>query len=143
MSSGCLPIIKLFAVVVVLAGYVWGRPLTSLLNNFERDTDLQPQDVNIDPYPGKPRVTFRPDGTFKITIFSDLHFGENPWDAWGPEQDVNSTRLMRTVLSDEKPDYVSVYPVLTFSKAILTSMYRVINGDLITGESALADVQGA
>lgn len=41
-----------------------------------------------------------------MTVFSDLHYGENPWDVWGPQQDVNSTRLMRTVLSDEKPDYV-------------------------------------
>lgn len=106
MSFGCLVIIKLFAAAVILVGDVWARPLTSLLDNFERNTALQPQDVNIDPYPGKPRITFRHDGTFKITIFSDLHFGENPWDDWGPEQDVNSTRLMRTVLSDEKPDYV-------------------------------------
>jgi hypothetical protein len=61
-----------------------------------------------DPYPNKPRLTFRADGTFKITVFSDLHFGENPWDDWGPAQDVHSARLMKTVLSDEKPDYVSV-----------------------------------
>lgn len=106
MSFGCLVIIKLFAAAVILVGDVWARPLTCLLDNFERNTVLQPHDVNIDPYPGKPRITFRDDGTFKITIFSDLHFGENPWDDWGPEQDVNSTRLMRTVLSDEKPDYV-------------------------------------
>ena len=60
----------------------------------------------LNPYPGKPRLTFKPDGTFKLTIFSDLHFGENPWDLWGPQQDVNSIALMRTVLADEKPDYV-------------------------------------
>ena len=60
----------------------------------------------LDPYPTKPKITFREDRTFKITVFSDLHFGENPWDAWGPQQDVNSTRLMRTVLSSEKPDYM-------------------------------------
>ncbi|PCH45020.1 Metallo-dependent phosphatase [Wolfiporia cocos MD-104 SS10] len=71
----------------------------------------------LDPYPTKPRVTFREDGTFKITVFADLHYGENPWDAWGPEQDVNSTKLMRIVLAEEKPDYV------------------VLNGDLITGEN--------
>ncbi|KAI0937665.1 hypothetical protein AcV7_003638 [Taiwanofungus camphoratus] len=71
----------------------------------------------LNPYPTKPRVTFRNDGTFKITVFADLHYGENPWDAWGPEQDVNSTQLMRIVLADEKPDYV------------------VLNGDLITGEN--------
>jgi len=60
----------------------------------------------LNPYPTKPKITFRQDGTFKITVFSDLHFGENPWDVWGPQQDVNSTRLMRTVLSSEKPDYM-------------------------------------
>jgi hypothetical protein len=58
------------------------------------------------PYPDKPRLTFDSSGSFKLTIFADLHYGEHPWDEWGPEQDVNSTRLMRTVLADEKPDYV-------------------------------------
>ncbi|KAJ8073392.1 hypothetical protein PM082_011667 [Marasmius tenuissimus] len=75
----------------------------------------------LNPYPDKPKLTFRPDGTFKITVFSDLHFGENPWDTWGPEQDANSTRLMKTVLPDEKPDYV------------------VLNGDLITGENTFRE----
>ena len=64
--------------------------------------------MDLDPYPFKPRLTFRPDGTFKITVFSDLHYGENPWDTWGPQQDANSTQLMNTVLEDEKPDYVYV-----------------------------------
>ncbi|KAF5346666.1 hypothetical protein D9758_013215 [Tetrapyrgos nigripes] len=78
-------------------------------------------DVDINPYPTKPRLTFRQDGTFKITVFSDQHYGENPWDWWGPEQDANSTRLMKRVLPDEKPDYV------------------VLNGDLITGENAFKE----
>jgi len=60
----------------------------------------------LNPYPTKPRLTFNPSGTFKMTIFSDLHYGENPWDAWGPQQDVNSAKLMRTVLANEQPDYV-------------------------------------
>ena len=60
----------------------------------------------LNPYPNKPLLVFRRDGTFKVTVFSDLHFGENPWDDWGPQQDVNSTRLMKRVLGDEKPDYV-------------------------------------
>ncbi|KZV79965.1 Metallo-dependent phosphatase [Exidia glandulosa HHB12029] len=75
----------------------------------------------LDPYPGKPKVTFARDGSFKLLVFSDLHFGENPWDWWGPEQDANSTRLMRRVLADERPDYV------------------VINGDLITGENTFRE----
>jgi hypothetical protein len=61
---------------------------------------------SLNPYPDKPRLTFSSSGTFKLTVFSDLHYGENPWDDWGPEQDANSTRLMRSVLAAEKPDYV-------------------------------------
>ncbi|EJF56970.1 Metallo-dependent phosphatase [Dichomitus squalens LYAD-421 SS1] len=81
----------------------------------------QSDDFNLNPYPGKPRLTFNEDGTFKITVFSDLHYGENPWDVWGPQQDVNSTTLMNTVLTSEKPDYV------------------VLNGDLITGENTFRE----
>ncbi|KZP11437.1 Metallo-dependent phosphatase [Athelia psychrophila] len=73
--------------------------------------------TTLDPYPNKPRLTFSSSGTFKLTIFSDLHFGENPSTEWGPTQDVNSLKLMRTVLVDEAPDYI------------------VTNGDLITGEN--------
>ena len=62
--------------------------------------------IDLNPYVNKPKLTFRKDGTFKITVFSDLHFGENAWDAWGPQQDVNSLQLMRTVLADESPDFV-------------------------------------
>ncbi|KAG5652693.1 hypothetical protein H0H81_004078 [Sphagnurus paluster] len=75
----------------------------------------------LEPYPGKPRITFRPDGSFKLTVFSDLHFGENPWEDWGPEQDRKSVILMDRVLKDEKPDYV------------------VLNGDLITGENTFRE----
>ncbi|GJE86758.1 metallo-dependent phosphatase [Phanerochaete sordida] len=75
----------------------------------------------LNPYPTKPRLTFKSDGTFKVTIFSDLHFGENAWDVWGPQQDVNSTRLMNTVLASEKPDFI------------------VLNGDQITGENTFRE----
>lgn len=60
----------------------------------------------INPYPEKPRISFRADGSFKVTIFSDIHFGENPWDPWGPEQDVKTNLLMTTLLDIEQPDYV-------------------------------------
>ncbi|KAF8997707.1 Metallo-dependent phosphatase-like protein [Cyathus striatus] len=86
------------------------------------------------PVSGKPRLTFHPDGTFKITVFSDLHYGENPWDDWGPEQDFNSTRLMKRVLGDEKPDFVYVSSFMTFMGRV-NDLSRVLNGDLITGES--------
>ncbi|KAF8526589.1 Metallo-dependent phosphatase, partial [Hysterangium stoloniferum] len=75
----------------------------------------------LNPYPNKPRLTFNhATGTFRIMVFSDLHYGENPWDVWGPEQDKNSTILMRKVL-EENPDYV------------------VLNGDLITGENTFRE----
>ena len=71
--------------------------------------DSQSDPIDLNPYASKPRLMFKSDGTFKITVFSDLHYGENPWDDWGPQQDVNSTRLMNTVFTSEKPDYVSVW----------------------------------
>ncbi|MCL7042818.1 hypothetical protein MKW94_020610 [Papaver nudicaule] len=44
--------------------------------------------------------------TFKIALFADLHYGENAWTDWGPQQDVNSDRVMSTVLDQESPDFV-------------------------------------
>ncbi|KID66259.1 calcineurin-like phosphoesterase, partial [Metarhizium hybridum] len=63
------------------------------------------------------RLSFNQDGTFQISIFEDLHFGENAWDQWGPQQDINSVKVMDAVLDSERPDLV------------------VLNGDLITGEN--------
>ena len=40
---------------------------------------------------------------FKIAIFADLHFGEDAWTDWGPQQDVNSIRVMSNVLDREHP----------------------------------------
>lgn len=71
---------------------------------------------SINPYPKKPRLTYK-DGRFKLTVFSDLHFGEAEDLSWGPAQDINSYRVMRKMLAVDRPDYV------------------VINGDLVTGES--------
>jgi hypothetical protein len=53
----------------------------------------------------KPPLRFRAadGGSFKIVQFADLHFGEGESTQWGPEQDLNSTRVMRTVLQAEAP----------------------------------------
>ncbi|KAJ8689638.1 hypothetical protein PTI98_012521 [Pleurotus ostreatus] len=102
----------------------WAAPsrIQVPFSSFAADNDEISQFLSgLDPYPNKPRITFKNDGTFKITVFSDLHFGENPWDDWGPVQDANSLKLMRTVLPSERPDYV------------------VINGDLITGENTFRE----
>ncbi|KAF8157064.1 Metallo-dependent phosphatase-like protein [Crassisporium funariophilum] len=74
-----------------------------------------------DPHPGKPRITFSPEGEFKVTVFSDLHFGENPWESWGEEHDAASVNLIRNVVGSEHPNYV------------------VFNGDLVTGENTFKD----
>ncbi|KAI5862972.1 Metallo-dependent phosphatase [Durotheca rogersii] len=62
-------------------------------------------------------LAFRSDGTFQISVFEDLHFGENAWDTWGPQQDINSVKVLNKVLDAESPGLV------------------VLNGDLITGEN--------
>ncbi|KAJ7245920.1 Metallo-dependent phosphatase-like protein [Mycena haematopus] len=88
----------------------------------------------LNPYSDKPRLTFRPDGSFKITIFSDLHFGENPDDGVGVVKDTNSTHLMRAILHDEDPDYVCVSCDVAPSLRLKGQFSRVFNGDLITGD---------
>ncbi|KAK4101290.1 Metallo-dependent phosphatase [Parathielavia hyrcaniae] len=67
-------------------------------------------------------LRFRPDGTFQISIFEDLHFGENAWEDWGPQQDIHSLKVMDTVL-DAEP----------------TTDLVVLNGDLITGENTFRE----
>ncbi|KAH8831038.1 Metallo-dependent phosphatase [Flagelloscypha sp. PMI_526] len=83
-------------------------------------TGQQPLPLAFNPYPNHDRLAFSSQ-KFKLTVFSDLHFGENPWHDWGREQDANSTRLMRRVLATEKPDFVA------------------ISGDLITGENTFKE----
>ncbi|XP_021741074.1 probable inactive purple acid phosphatase 16 [Chenopodium quinoa] len=43
---------------------------------------------------------------FKIALFADLHFGEDAWTKWGPLQDVHSTKVMSSILDQDKPDFV-------------------------------------
>ncbi|KAK4500529.1 hypothetical protein PRZ48_008718 [Zasmidium cellare] len=66
----------------------------------------------------KKQLRFTREGTFQIAIFEDLHFGENAWDTWGPQQDINSVKVLNEVLDAENQQLV------------------VLNGDLITGENA-------
>ncbi|KAJ9136673.1 Calcineurin-like phosphoesterase [Pleurostoma richardsiae] len=69
---------------------------------------------NDDPFP---RLRLSRDNTFTLTIFSDLHFGEDE-HSFGPLQDELSAALMGSIL-DEEPATGLV----------------VLNGDLITGEN--------
>ncbi len=67
----------------------------------------------------KAELNLTDDSTFHISVFSDLHYGENE-STFGIPADKNSAALMRLVLSQEKPNFV------------------VLNGDLITGENTFA-----
>lgn len=51
-------------------------------------------------------IRVREGSPFKIALFADLHFGEDAWTDWGPRQDVDSARVMSTVLDKEEPDFV-------------------------------------
>ncbi|EMC91078.1 hypothetical protein BAUCODRAFT_80486 [Baudoinia panamericana UAMH 10762] len=66
-------------------------------------------------------LRFTADGTFQISILEDLHFGENAWDTWGPQQDINSVKVINEILDKEAQQLV------------------VLNGDLITGENGFLE----
>jgi hypothetical protein len=66
-------------------------------------------------------LRFSSDGTFQLSIFEDLHTGENAWDSWGPQQDINTIKVIHKVLDKEDPELV------------------VLNGDLITGDNAFLE----
>jgi hypothetical protein len=61
-------------------------------------------------------LRFAADGTFKISILSDLHYGESQASV-GPENDARTSNVISTILSIEKPQLV------------------VLNGDLVTGDA--------
>ncbi|PYI27716.1 Metallo-dependent phosphatase [Aspergillus indologenus CBS 114.80] len=63
------------------------------------------------------RLQFTSEGTFQLSIFEDLHYGEAEDTTWGPIQDVESTAVINTILDNESPDLV------------------ILNGDLITGDN--------
>ncbi|KAK0610916.1 Metallo-dependent phosphatase-like protein [Immersiella caudata] len=69
-----------------------------------------------------PPLKFQADGSFQISVFEDLHFGENAWTTWGPQQDINTVKVINSVL-DAEPSVDLV----------------VLNGDLITGENTFLE----
>ncbi|KAI1266575.1 Metallo-dependent phosphatase-like protein [Xylariaceae sp. FL1019] len=66
-------------------------------------------------------LIFQSDGSFQISVFEDLHFGENSWERWGHQQDLTSVKVINSVLDTESPSLV------------------VLNGDLITGENTFLE----
>ncbi|KAB8264304.1 Metallo-dependent phosphatase-like protein [Aspergillus pseudonomiae] len=65
------------------------------------------------------RLQFTKNGTFQLSIFEDLHYGEAEATTWGPTQDAETKVVINTVLDNENPQLV------------------ILNGDLITGEDTL------
>ncbi|KYQ89102.1 metallophosphoesterase domain-containing protein [Tieghemostelium lacteum] len=65
---------------------------------------------------------FNENSQFKIIQFTDLHYGEGESTDWGPEQDINSTRVMNTILDFESPVDLIVF-----------------TGDLVTGNNVVSN----
>jgi len=66
-------------------------------------------------------LRFNADGTFHISVFSDMHTGEAEDTVWGQLQDINTVKVMEAVLDKEPTDLV------------------VLNGDFITGENTFRE----
>ncbi|WOO76478.1 putative inactive purple acid phosphatase 16 [Vanrija pseudolonga] len=81
--------------------------------------------ADLNPYPDGRRLTFGPDGKFKLVHFTDLHFAERGlfYEYWAPgdERGHKSVGVMDGVLADEHPNFI------------------VYGGDQINGEHALYD----
>jgi hypothetical protein len=76
---------------------------------------------NIEAYPPSSPLRFKPDGTFKILQFTDLHFGS--YDS----EDMLTTQVMETLLDIEEPDLV----IMTVQeKNYYHSLYK---GDSVSG----------
>lgn len=73
--------------------------------------------------------------SFKIAIFADLHFGENTWTNWGPKQDVNSLKVMSSILEVENPGS-PFFPLLIFNfflpLAVESSIFQSDHGCICT-----------
>ena len=68
---------------------------------------------------------------FRIAQFADLHYGEDENGAWGPQQDANSTRVMRAVLAAE---------AAAAHRATAASLDLVVfSGDMVTGNNVGAN----
>ncbi|TID20302.1 Metallo-dependent phosphatase [Venturia nashicola] len=97
-----------FLAATLLGSSVWASPRTTL--NKE----------NTVSWNASSRLSFEKDGSFKLSIFEDLHFGEgeaNPPElGWGPPYDRKTIQVVKTILDVENPNLV------------------ILNGDLITGE---------
>ncbi|GER25829.1 purple acid phosphatase 16 [Striga asiatica] len=63
---------------------------------------------------------------FRVALFADLHFGEDAWTEWGPQQDISSLRVMSDVLDREQPDFV-----IYLGDVITANNIMIKNGSLL------------
>lgn len=77
--------------------------LLSLFFTVQSSSYLQNQTSSAIRFKLERQITMRAGAPLKVALFSDLHFGEDAWTNWGPLQDVNSIKVMNTVLDDECP----------------------------------------
>jgi hypothetical protein len=87
-------IFGIFNMILLIGLFIRWLPAIPL---FSRIADVQAQ----------PALRLNTNNEFHITIFSDLHYGEEE-GGWGIDQDVNSTRVMNDILDYENPDFVII-----------------------------------
>ncbi|PWY96085.1 Metallo-dependent phosphatase [Aspergillus sclerotioniger CBS 115572] len=97
------------------------------------------------------RLQFTRNGTFHLTVFEDLHYGEAEDTDWGPEQDVESRAVMNTVLDHESPqvedtflsnatDYIDeIVAPLVERKLLWASTYGNHDSDYNLSRSAILE----
>lgn len=83
-----------------------------LLNSFIKSWPVIPLLSSITSAKNQPSLRLNSNHEFRIAIFSDVHYGEEE-NGWGIDQDVGSTRVMKSVLDYEDPDFVIVSKCFT------------------------------
>ncbi|MBA0857842.1 hypothetical protein Goshw_018051 [Gossypium schwendimanii] len=66
-------------------------------------------------------IRTRAGAPFKVALFADLHFGENAWTDWGPKQDVNSIKVMSSVLDTETPEATYLTDFVVYLGDVVTA----------------------
>lgn len=98
------PLYHLAIFSIIFLSLLHFRPISAVRSN-DKDHKSR-RTVNLRTTPGDFLRVRQGSATFKIALFADLHFGEDSSGDWGPLQDVNSVKVMSTVLDKERPDFV-------------------------------------
>ncbi|KAF2289349.1 hypothetical protein GH714_035195 [Hevea brasiliensis] len=77
-------------------------------------------------------------GSFKVALFADLHFGEDAWTDWGPQQDVNSIKVMSTVLDHETPGESGMADFVIYLGDVITANNMPIENATLYWDQAIS-----